>query len=483
MDLAVEREVVVFAGEPPLVRLEGLPDELGGGGVEPGERLAVDALTLGFEDQQLVLLHESLLAGVLLGHRLQRLFAPTRTCNRIPLHACDDSQTVSRDHSPGTVLAAASAAQVAASLINFGLPALGPELQDEYDLSLFALGGVLTAGLMGSGLALFAAGWAVDRFGSRRTLGWGTLVGAVGLGATLVAPTALTLFLALVVFGIGSAVVPIGGANALFVAYPPARRGWAMGVRQTAVPLGGVLGALVFPALHDFAGVQGVLVVATVLLVLTGAWFTWVADHDASPRTERVEAPIRTILAAPGVQRLLVIAACYIIVLQAFLTYAIPALEHAGFSETQAAVAFVVLNATAMLGRIAWGRRADMGGGARRARSLVEVGLVTCAGALAFAASLHLPYGLAVAAVVLFAAGAFGWNANVYLSAGERTSPVLAGRAVAIAATVVFALSGITTPLLGAIADRAGWDIFWIITAASALCGAFVARGLRERSV
>ena len=39
----------------------------------------------------------------------------------------------------------ASAAQASASLVNFGLPAIGPELLDDFDLRLFGLGAVLTA--------------------------------------------------------------------------------------------------------------------------------------------------------------------------------------------------------------------------------------------------------------------------------------------------------------------------------------------------
>ena len=38
--------------------------------------------------------------------------------------------------------------------------------------------------------------------------------------------------------------VPIAGAGALFRVYPAARRGWALGIRQTAVPLGGTTAAL-----------------------------------------------------------------------------------------------------------------------------------------------------------------------------------------------------------------------------------------------
>ena len=87
------------------------------------------------------------------------------------------------------VLGWASAAQASVSLVNFGLPAIGPQLSDEFDMSLFWLGAVLTAGLLGSGLALIMAGVAVDRLGARRAMLLGTALATLGLVAAAFAPT------------------------------------------------------------------------------------------------------------------------------------------------------------------------------------------------------------------------------------------------------------------------------------------------------
>ena len=86
-------------------------------------------------------------------------------------------------------------------------------------------------------------------------------------------------------------------------------------------------------------------------------------------------------------------------------------------------------------------------------------------------------------ATVVFGLGALGWNALVYVSAGERVDPSLAGRSVAVAATVVFVLSGVATPLLGALVDGLGWDALWLATAAVAALGAFLAYRLPAQAV
>src|SRR5204863_6413476 len=72
------------------------------------------------------------------------------------------------------VLVAASAAQAAVSFVSFGLPAIGPQLRHAYGLSLAELGAILTANLLGAGVALIPAGVAVDRFGSRVAMLVGT---------------------------------------------------------------------------------------------------------------------------------------------------------------------------------------------------------------------------------------------------------------------------------------------------------------------
>ena len=373
------------------------------------------------------------------------------------------------------MLVTASAAQVAVSFVTFGLPAIGPQLRDELGLGLPAVGAVLTAAFLGSGLSLLGIGVAVDRLGSRIAMAAGTLLAVAALMASSAADTAWALALALGAFGVGSSTVTVAGIGALFRAYPAERRAWALGVRQMAVPLGGMLGAVLVPALEALGGVRVVLLTAAVAVGVTGAGFTLVAD---GLRGGRQVGGFRAILDAPGMRRLLVVAALYIVVLQAALVYALPAAREAGLSSLAAGAAFFAMQAAAGVARVAWGRIADRDAGRRRTRTLVEAGLVAAGGALLFAAALHQGAELAVPAAVVLGLGALGWNALVYVSAGERTPPELSGRSVAVAATVIFALSAVATPPLGALAHEAGWDVFWVTVSLLAVAGAAVAARL-----
>jgi len=390
---------------------------------------------------------------------------------------------VAGERSPRVVLAAASAAQASVSFINFGLPSIGPDLRSHYGLSLPELGAVLTAALLGSGFTLIGAGVAVDRIGARRTTFAGSMLAAAGLAAAAATESKGLLFAALLLSGIGSSVIPIAGAGALFRAYPASQRGWALGVRQTAVPLGGTIAALTMPLLVRASGVELAFAVAAGAVAITGTVFALIPEDDGPVVRARVERAFRSILRAPGMLRLFVVAALYIVVLQAILSYTVPSARDAGLSTFWASFTYFAVNVTAMVARLVWGKVADRQGGSRRVRTLVETGIVGAIGGLVFALALHSGPGLVIPAAVLFGFGALGWNALLYVVAGERAAPELAGRSVATAATVVFLVSAICTPALGALADHAGWDAFWITTAALSGLGALAATGIRPRRI
>ena len=376
------------------------------------------------------------------------------------------------------MLAAASAAQASVAFVNFGLPAIGPQLSREFGLSLAELGAVLTAGLFGSGLTLIAAGVVVDRFGARLPTFAGTAIAATGLAVAATAGSAPVLFAALVVSGVGSAIVPVAGAGALFRVYGPGRRAWALGIRQMSVPLGGTIAALAMPGLEAYGGVGVTLTVAAVAVAVTGVLFAFAVDEAPATPTARARRPFQRIWRAPGMQRLFLVAAFYIVVLQAVLSFTVSSARAAGLTAFAAGVAYFALNVTAMVSRVVWGRVADRGGGTRRTRTLAEAGAVAAGGALLFTVALHAGAAVVIPAAVLFGFGALGWNALVYVSAGERAAPELAARSVAVALTVVFLLSAISTPLLGALAAYAGWDVFWVVTSVLAAAGALVAASL-----
>ena len=185
------------------------------------------------------------------------------------------------------VLGIGVAANASFSATFSGIPATAVVLRQGYHLSNAELG--LALGLLGLGVALSELPWGLltDRWGDRRVL-------LIGLGATaawllamamLVVPTGtgipdvMLLSASLLVTGLLGGSVNGSSGRAIMGWFRENERGFAMSIRQTAVPLGGGLGALVLPSLalaFGFAAVFGLLAGASALSAL----FAWRWLHE-----------------------------------------------------------------------------------------------------------------------------------------------------------------------------------------------------------
>ncbi|MER9976719.1 MFS transporter [Mesorhizobium sp. M0085] len=190
------------------------------------------------------------------------------------------------------VLGIGVAANACFSATFSGIPATAVFLRSGYHLSNGELG--LALGLLGLGVALSELPWGLltDRWGDRRVL-------LTGLGATAVwllvmaalvvpspahIPRIALLAAALLVTGLLGGSVNGSSGRAIMAWFGEGERGFAMSIRQTAVPLGGGLGALVLPSLasaHGFTAVFGLLAAASAVSTsLAWRWLHQPPAHD-----------------------------------------------------------------------------------------------------------------------------------------------------------------------------------------------------------
>lgn len=168
------------------------------------------------------------------------------------------------------VLAVGVAANAAFSAAAAGLPTTAVFMRAGYRLDNDQLG--LALGLMGLGVALFELPWGLltDRWGDRPVLLTGLSATAAALAwmslyaapAGAEVPGLWLLALGLLLVGMLGGSVNGASGRAVMAWFDEGERGLAMSIRQTAVPLGGGLGALLLPwlAAHaGFAAVYGVL--------------------------------------------------------------------------------------------------------------------------------------------------------------------------------------------------------------------------------
>jgi MFS family permease len=372
-----------------------------------------------------------------------------------------------------TTLIIAVVAQAAVSIVQFGLPAIGMDIREEFGLGPAGFGAVFAAVGLGSAVALIPTGMLVDRFGARPVLLAGAGVNLAAYMAASLAGNAVLFSAAIFVAGIGSAAVPVAGMSSLLREFPPERRGMALGWRQLAVPMGGTIGAAALPLLAGVGGVRLALSVTAVVTASTAAVFARLSSGGTGEtRSLRLDGA----LTAPGMRPLLVVGLCYVYALGAALTYIVPAARADGLGRAEAGALFVVLNLSAAASRLVWGRIADRESGTRRVRTLIDIGSLAAAAGLLMPAALHLGAPAALLVTVALAFGCFGWNGVLYVTAGELVGPERAGRAVGVASTMVFGAGSLASPISGLVAEHAGYDAMWVSAAAVSAAGAVFAR-------
>jgi MFS transporter, ACS family, hexuronate transporter len=166
--------------------------------------------------------------------------------------------------------------QVSASILYYSIFAATPFFKDEYALSGFAVGIILTALTFGYAVFLLPIGALTDRFGERRVL-FGGLVGlAVGALLVVAAWSYATLLLAAFLLGTFYGTAMPGTNKAIFDRIARGRQHLAMGVKQVGVTAGsgigallvtGIAGVLFWKAAFLIAAAFGLLVAAAFLLL------------------------------------------------------------------------------------------------------------------------------------------------------------------------------------------------------------------------
>jgi MFS family permease len=389
------------------------------------------------------------------------------------------------------VLAAGVAANAAFSVAFSGIPMTAVLMRSGYQLDNATLGLVL--GLMGLGIAVSELPWGLltDRWGDRPVL-------LTGLGTTAIALVAMALWAApsaqhipglgwlgggLLLVGLLGGSVNGASGRAVMTWFEAGERGFAMSIRQTAVPLGGGIGALVLPfaALHfGFAALYGLL---ALLCALSAAMsWAWVHEPPMAPRAKPAEtsgAPkgsgplhdgrVWRIVAGIGI-----LCAPQFAVLS-FGTVFLHDFGHAGLATITATMVFVQVGAMVM--RVWSGRWTD-----RRRNRPAYLRACSALSVLMFAGLALLVLGsgthaadspaLRIALVALLAASGVcvsAWHGVAYTELATLAGAARAGTALGMANTSVFLVCFITPFSIPHLLALQGWPLVWLAASACAL--------------
>ena len=377
--------------------------------------------------------------------------------------------------------------QAMVSMALLALPVMAPVVARALSVPTTYTGLYIAIVYAGAMAASLAAGAAVARFGAIRVSQAGLLLCAAGLGLCAV-PSVPAIALGAFLIGLGYGPITPASSHLLALTTPAERLSLVFSVKQTGVPLGGVLAGAGVPGLLLLVDWQGALLVASaanVLCALAAQPLRHELDADrnstASLALGSLAHPVKLVLSHPTLTMLAgcsFVFSCAQLSLTTFMVVYLH--ETLAYSLVAAGLSLSLSQFGGVAGRILWGWVADRGLGARR--MLAVLAGVMAASAVATALlQAAMPAVLVLAVLVVFGASAVGWN-GVYLAEVARQAPP--GMAsIATGGTLAFTFFGVVLgpPVFGVISGffgsyRAGYAALAIPLA---LCGFMLLRTRR----
>jgi sugar phosphate permease len=371
------------------------------------------------------------------------------------------------------ILAAGTLAQASFSALSVGLPALAPALRSHYRLTLGETGVVLGSVGIGMLCTLLPWGFLADRWSEQRVIA----LGLASAGAALVLAGRTdgygALVGALLAAGALGASVNAASGRAVMGWFPADQRGLALGVRQTAIPIGGAAAAAALPWLADAGGTR---LAFLVLGCSCGAGAVVALSFIRTPpaagaELKDVAGPIRD----PRMWALGLGAGLYLtaqIGITGFLVLFLH--EHRGVSAHAAAGLLAGLNVLSIGARIAAGRWSDRVH--TRLRPIRQIGAVLTVATAGVAAATDAPLWLLIPALVVAGVISMAWNGLAIAAAAETAAGGRVGAAIGFQQTLLGVLVAGVPPAFAAVAG-ASWRLAFALAALGPLVG-LVALGL-----
>jgi MFS family permease len=353
------------------------------------------------------------------------------------------------------------------SFIN-SVPFMIPALEARYGTALSETGLLSVMPSLGMVVTLIGWGSVVDLIGERIVLTVGSVITAAVAYAASTVNSLVAMGVLLFIGGMGAASCNPACGRLVAGWFPPEQRGLAMGVRQTAQPLGIAMGAFAIPRLAQH-GPPAAGLLFPALACAISALVAAVFAHDP-PRTPRAQARDEELLSPyrdiTVLWRIHALSALMVMPQSMTVTFMLVWLHKDHGWSVESAGALVSI--TALLGavsRIAAGRWSDLIGSRMRPIRLIAFGTGTAMMLLALTNDLYPP--LAVALMVTASVITVMDNGLEATAITEFAGQFWSGRALGVQNTTQRLMTLAGPPMFGAIIGTFGYP------AAFALCGLF----------
>lgn len=290
-----------------------------------------------------------------------------------------------------------------ASMAVLVLPAVAPEVARDYGFDPSLIGyqiSLVSIGMVGT---LTLLGNTSRRLGAARTNQFGHALAAAGMLVLLI-PSSAFLVIGSLVIGLGYGMITPSASHLLMRYTPPQRRSTVFSIHQVGIPAGGMLAALVAPAVAITAGwrwavILSVALLIAVVLMMQPGRRQWDDDRDrAAPAvTPNPFAGAVAIWRQRELRLIAIAGSCFSWAQFCAATFAVVAcVEMLDMSLVVAGTVLTVVQIASAAGRVLIGWIADRVGDTARVLAWNAALLITCS-----AAALALGPGLPLVAVYL----------------------------------------------------------------------------------
>jgi sugar phosphate permease len=376
------------------------------------------------------------------------------------------------------VLAAGTVVQTSQAAAYSGLAVLAPVLRDRYHLSLTQIGVLLGVSSTGAVLTLLPWGLAADRTGERATATIGLAGSAAGLAGAAYAPGFVSLVLLLSVASALGASTNTATGRAVTSWFPREERGFALGIRQTAIPIGGFSAALGVPPIADHWSSRAALLALAgfslvAALTAAAALVEGPVRSDVEDQADALRHPLRD----RWIWRLSAGSSLLIFTQVAVTGFLVLFLEsRRGYSPAGAGAALAVVNVLGAAGRLAGGRLSDRLGS--RVAPIRGIALATALVLAAGAALLNGSGWLLLPALVLAGGLSMTWNGLSVTAAVEAAAPRRSGAALGLQQTMLGVALAITPLVFAPLVAATSWRTGFAAAAGVPVLAALVLRPL-----
>lgn len=381
--------------------------------------------------------------------------------------------------------------QVSNALASGVIAPLAPLIQPELGLTKMEVGLFSSAIFVGSWGVLLVAGAITDRVGVRRMIS----VGQVAAGSVMLTMAAAGSFVQalLVMFAVGmarGAIVP-AASKAIMDWFPRSTRGSAMGVKQTGMPIAGILAAAILPALGLALGWRvAIALVGLLVIVAGGVTFALYRDPirpgPVEAREEGMRANVGHLLRNPGLWTVSLMAVLFVSAQLAMIAYIplyfmevvlVSAVPDPSTRIVAAGGFLALCQLGGIAGRVFWGVLSDRLFRGRRRPVLAIAGALSALLSLSMGyLQPDMPLWVLSGLLILYGITAIGWNGVYHVlmveTAGARHAAT--GVALSMSLSQVGTIGG--PPLFGFVVDLAGaYRPAWLLLTACYMAAVAVA--------